>query len=98
MQGNIESINFGLFLKLKLNISGTPYLNELIFLQFTLYYKTQLLVTKAMMKLFFFLCYFNVQHFKKLLYFSKTDFFVPKFFRMIRKKININGTLSDGVS
>ena len=53
MQGHIESINFGLFLKLKLNISGTAYLNELIFLQFTLYYKTQLLVPKAMMKLFF---------------------------------------------
>lgn len=57
MQGHIESISFELFLKLKLNISGTSYLNELIFLQFTLYYKTQLLVPKAMMKLFFLLLF-----------------------------------------
>ena len=31
MLGHTESISFGLFLKLKLNISGTPHLNELIF-------------------------------------------------------------------
>ena len=67
MQGNIESINFGLFLKLKLNISGTPYLNELIFLQFTLHYKTQLLVSKAMMKRFFLFMLFQRSTFQKII-------------------------------
>ena len=57
-----ESISFGLFLKL--SISRTPHLSEIIFLDLYEKYKTQQPLTKTMIKFLPFLSYLTLNFFK----------------------------------